>query len=76
MKTKQLRLSGISQISSRLSDFVGKKINIVFKDSSVVFGELKSANDKEILILNMRQKKISYPLAKIAELYVDTVVQC
>jgi len=39
-----------------------------------VFGVLKDVSSTEILLLNMRLKKISYPLTKIAEVYLDTKV--
>lgn len=74
MGTKQLRLSDPEQIKSRIRNFLGKKINIVLLDNTVMFGELKEVNSSEILLLNMRLKKISYPLIKISEVYLDTKV--
>ena len=74
MGTKQLRLSDPQLIRSRIGSFLGKKINIVLFDNTVMFGELKQANDSEILLLNMRLKKIAYPLKDIAEIYLDTNV--
>lgn len=74
MGTKQLRLSDPQLIKSRIGSFLGKKINIVLSDNTVMFGELKAANDSEILLLNMRLKKIAYPLKDIVEIYLDTIV--
>jgi len=74
MGTRQLRLSGKDQIQRSIRNFLGKKINIVLLDNTVMFGELKEVNGSEILLLNMRQKKISYPFLKIAEVYMDTKV--
>ena len=74
MGTRQLRLSGKDQIQRSIGNFLGKKINIVLLDNTVMFGELKEVTSSEILLLNMRQKKISYPFLKIAEVYMDTKV--
>jgi small nuclear ribonucleoprotein (snRNP)-like protein len=74
MGTKQLRLSDPAQINSRIRSFLGKKINIVLSDNTVMFGELREVNDSGILLLNMRFKKITYPLKNIAEIYLDTNV--
>ena len=74
MGTKQLRINDPEQIRSRVGIFLGKKINIVMVDNTVMFGVLKEVKSSEIILLNMRLKKISYPLAKIAEVYLDTKV--
>jgi len=74
MGTRQLRLSDPAEIKSRISNFLGKKINIVLLDNTVMFGELKEVNSSGILLLNMRMKKITYPLTQIAEVYLDTKV--
>jgi hypothetical protein len=74
MGTRQLRLSDKDQIQRGIRNFLGKKINIVLLDNTVMFGELKEVNSSEIFLLNMRQKKISYPFLNIAEVYMDTKV--
>ncbi|HMG88601.1 MAG TPA: hypothetical protein VK589_01035 [Chryseolinea sp.] len=73
MGTKQLRISDAEQIKSRAATFLGKKINIVLLDNTVVFGQLQEVNSNEILLLNMRMKKAKYPFSSIAELYIDSV---
>ena len=74
MRTKQLRLNDAAQIRKRMGEFLGKQINIVLTDSTVMFGELKKVNDGEIVLRNMRLENISYPFAAIAEVYFDTKV--
>jgi hypothetical protein len=73
MSTKQLRISDREQIKSKAASFLGKKINIVLLDNTAVFGEIKEVNSNEILLLNMRMKKVKYPFSSIAELYVDSI---
>lgn len=72
MSTKQLRLNGPDQIHESIKRLIGKKINIVLTNDMVVFGELKEANTSHIHLLNMRQKKVRYPFAKITEIYFDS----
>ena len=72
MGTKQLRISDPEQIKTKAATFLGKKINIVLLDNTVVFGELKEVSGNEILLLNMRMKKVKYPFSSIAELYIDS----
>jgi hypothetical protein len=73
MGTKQLRISDPEQIKIKAGTFLGKKINIVLLDNTVVFGKLKEVSSDDILLLNMRMKKVKYPFSSIAELYVDSL---
>ena len=73
MGSRQLRISDHEQIKSRAASFLGKKINIVLLDNTVVFGQLEEVNGNEILLLNMRMKKAKYLFSSIAELYIDSV---
>ena len=73
MGTKQLRISDPAQIKNKAGTFLGKKINIVLLDNTAVFGELKEVSSNEILLLNMRMKKVKYPFSSIAELYIDSL---
>ena len=70
---KQLRISDPEQIKSKAASFLGKKINIVLMDNTAVFGQLQEVNSNEILLMNMRMKKVKYPFASIAELYFDSI---
>jgi len=72
MGTKQLRINDPEQIRSSVNIFIGKKINIVLQDNTVVFGELKSVNGTEIQLRNMRLKEVKYPFSEIAEIYIDS----
>ncbi len=74
MRTKQLRLSDVDQIRRRLPEFVGKKINIVLTDRTVMFGELSKVNNSGIVLKNMRLEDMKYPFQSIAEIYFDVIV--
>ena len=72
MSTKQLRISDPEQIKSKAGTFLGKKINIVLLDNTVVFGKLTEVSSKEVQLMNMRMRKVKYPYSSIAELYIDS----
>jgi acetyl-CoA carboxylase carboxyltransferase component len=72
MGTKQLRLSDPEQIRKRIDEFVGKQINIVLTDSTVVFGTLEHVTATGITLQNMRLKKTIYPFVTLTEIYFDT----
>jgi hypothetical protein len=74
MRTKQLRLSDPEQIRQRMPEFLGRQINIVLTDRTVMFGELRLVNDAEITLQNMRLENVEYPFGAIAEVYLDTIV--
>lgn len=74
MGTKQLRVSDTGQIKRTIKNFLGKKINIVLSDSTVVFGVLKEVNSTELVLINMRLRPIHCALDTISEYYVDTTV--
>ena len=74
MCTKQLRLSDSTQIRQRISEFLGKKINIVLADRTVMFGELKKVNNDHIVLRNMRLENVIYPFQSVVELYLDIIV--
>ena len=57
-----------------MSGFIGKKINIVLTDRTVMFGELKKVNDKAIVLKNMRLENMTYAFQSIVEVYLDTRV--
>jgi hypothetical protein len=74
MRTKQLRITDSNQIRGRMNEFIGKKINIVLTDRTVMFGELKRVHDTSIVLRNMRLENITYPIQSIAEIFLDTHV--
>lgn len=54
-----------------MPEFLGKKINIVLTDNTVMFGQLKKVNDIEIVLQNMRLKNVKYSFHTITEVYLD-----
>jgi hypothetical protein len=72
--TRQLRLSDPAQIRKRIGEFLGKSVNVVLADNTVMFGELVAVETSGIKLRNMRCKTLSYPFNTIRELYLDTIV--
>jgi hypothetical protein len=69
--SRQLRLSTLEQIKKRSKDLIGKKINIVMRNRTVFFGELKSFDITKLTFLNMRQQPVTVLLKEIDEVYLD-----
>lgn len=72
--TKQLRLSDPALIKARIKEFLGKKINIVLADNRVIIGELSDVGPLEIVLINMRLKKMRYSFNQLSEVYFDVLV--
>jgi hypothetical protein len=68
---KQVRLSDINQIKTRSKEFIDRTITVVLNDNTTIFGELKKLDGNDLVIVNMRQKKIKLPLEKVIELFTD-----
>jgi hypothetical protein len=71
--TRQQRLSDPAKIRERVKEFLDKKINIVLSDNRAVFGVLKEVTSDNLVVENMRLKKISYRFEDVAEIYFDTI---
>jgi small nuclear ribonucleoprotein (snRNP)-like protein len=65
-----LRLSS-QQIQPRLAEFLNKKINIVLRDNTVIFGELTALDAHEFTLKNMRLTKTTRAINEIYELYLE-----
>lgn len=68
---RQIRLSSLEQIQKRIKDLMGKKINIVLGNRTVLFGELKNADDTRLTFVNMRREPVTLLLREISEIYMD-----
>ncbi|HEX5167907.1 MAG TPA: hypothetical protein VFW11_01950 [Cyclobacteriaceae bacterium] len=68
---KQIRILDQAILKERLPEFLNKKVNLILKDNTVVFGELKKIEDHALHVTNMRLKKIKLPLESIVEFFTD-----
>ena len=68
---RQIRLSSPEQIQKRLQDFTGKQVNIVLRNRTVLFGEIKHSDDTQVTFTNLRDERFSLPLTEISEVYLD-----
>ncbi len=66
----QVRLNQ-SQFQKRMSEFLGKQINIVFADSTTSFGYLEKIRADTIVMRNMRLAKTTHLISDINEVYFD-----
>lgn len=73
MSTRQLRITQTDQIQKKVTDLVGKKINVILSDKTAMFGELHAVQNKGIVLKNMRLKKMHFPFTQISEVYFDSI---
>ena len=66
----QVRLSQ-SQFQKRMSEFIGKQINVVFINDTVAFGLFEKIDGDTITLRNMRLKKKTHLVTDINEVYFD-----
>ena len=66
----QVRLSQ-SQFQKRMPEFIGKHINVVFINDTVVFGVFEKTEGDTIILRNMRLKKKIHLVTDINEVYFD-----
>lgn len=71
MSKRQIRINDPVILRQRINEFIGKNINLIFKDKTVLVGTLKRVRENEILLSNMRLKDIKFSFLNIAELYAD-----
>lgn len=72
MGTKQLRITGMAQISNRISEFLGKQINVVLNNNTTMVGTLQGVKEDQVILKTMRLKSITFPLHTVIEIYSDT----
>lgn len=71
MQKRLLRLSTQTQIRQQVSGFVGKKINIVLNDNTVVLAELLKFSEAQLWVKNMRGQQLTVAFTDIYELIID-----
>ena len=71
MQKRLLRLSTQAQIRQQVTGFIGKKINIVLNDNTVVLAELLKSSESELQVQNMRRQELSVAITDIYEIIID-----
>lgn len=71
MSLKLVRINHPDQIRERVREFLNKKVSLVLRNSTVVFGKITDTTDKEIIVTNMRLKRTKLSLSDIVELQAD-----
>lgn len=71
MQKRLLRLSTQTQIRERVAGFIGKKINIVLNDNTVMLAKLVKFSGPELWVQNMRGQELSVAFADIYEIIID-----
>ena len=71
MQKRLLRLGTQTQIRQRAPEFVGKKINIVLNNNTVILVELLKFSETELFTQNMRRQKLTVAISDIYEIIID-----
>lgn len=71
MQKRLLRLSTQAQIRQQAAGFVGKKINIILNDNTVVLAELLKLSGTQLEVQNMRRQKLTVAFTDIYEIIID-----
>lgn len=71
MQKRLLRLSTQTQIRQHVTGFVGKKINIVLNDNTVVLAELLKFSEVQLGVQNMRGQQLTVAFTDIYEIIID-----
>ena len=71
MGKRQLRFEGQESINAGAAKIIGKKVNIVFDNSAVVFALVLQLDNGILHYRNMRNAKLKVALNKVAEIIID-----
>ena len=71
MSKKQIRIWGADEVRKQLPALKNRSVNLVLRNNTVVFGILDEVRDDNVIVSNMRKKKMSVALNTIVEAYTD-----
>jgi hypothetical protein len=74
MRTKQIRISGTSQVREKIKTYIGKNINFVLAQNITILGKVLTSTQDHVVIENTRLRKQSIALQEINEFYFDATV--
>jgi ATP phosphoribosyltransferase len=72
MGNRQLRISDKIEISKKLFDLKGKKIQVVLETGAAYFGIVRDIVGENVVMENMLNKKVTYPVKSLSEIYIDS----
>ncbi len=72
--SKKLKIIAAKEISAGLNNLLGKDLNIVFNNDSVLFGQIKKVSSEIIIFRDKRNKKHKINLKDIQEIIIDEPV--
>jgi hypothetical protein len=72
MGIRQLRISDRKEIFRKIRDLKGKKIQIVLTTGAAYFGVVHDVTDEKLILENMLNKKVTYPVTSLSEIYIDS----
>jgi hypothetical protein len=71
MGNRQLRISDSAVIIRKLHELTGKKIHVVLDSNVAYSGIVRGISGDNVVIENMLNKKVTYPVKSLSEIYID-----
>jgi hypothetical protein len=72
MGIRQLRISDRQEIARKIPDLKGKKIQVVLTTGAAYFGVVHDITNGTLILENMLNKKVTYPVTSLSEIYIDS----
>lgn len=68
---KQIRINAPATVNDQVQKLINKQVNLVLQDGTTILGMLVQAENDQLILSNMRLKKIKVPLKKVMEIFTD-----
>ncbi len=72
MGNRQLRISDHGEISRKLHNLKGVKIQVVLDSGVAYVGVVREISNDNVVLENMLNKKVTYPVKSLTEIYIDS----
>lgn len=72
MGNRQLRISDQTAILTKIRELKGSKIQVVLNNGAAYFGIVREITTENLILENMLNKKVTYPVKSLSEIYIDS----
>jgi hypothetical protein len=72
MGNRQLRISDHAAILVKIRELKGSKIQVVLNTGAAYFGIVREVTNESVILENMLNKKVTYPVKSLSEIYIDS----
>lgn len=72
MGNRQQRISDQREILRKIPELIGTKIQVVLSSGVSYIGVVRELTSDTLIMENMRNKKVTYPVNSLSEIYIDS----